>query len=151
MYWIDWGTDHKIERALLDGTDRRHLVSQTGRINGLTIDFADRQLYWTNVDTHMIESSDMLGNNIRAVISENVPHPFGLTQYMDYIYWTDWNTRSIERANKTTGSNRTRIQGDLDYVMDILVFHASRQNGGCILGLRITSINHRMSSDSSFS
>jgi len=48
---------------------------------------------------------------------------------MDYLYWTDWNTRSIERANKTTGSNRTRIQGDLDYVMDILVFHASRQSG----------------------
>ena len=35
----------------------------------------------------------------------------------------------IERANKTSGQNRTIIQGHLDYVMDILVFHSSRQAG----------------------
>lgn len=58
-----------------------------------------------------------------------MPHPFGLTQYQDYIYWTDWSQRSIERANKTSGQNRTIIQGHLDYVMDILVFHSSRQGG----------------------
>ena len=65
----------------------------------------------------------------REVIAEDLPHPFGLTQYQDYIYWTDWSERSIERANKTTGQNRTVIQGHLDYVMDILVFHSSRQGG----------------------
>lgn len=63
------------------------------------------------------------------MIAEDLPHPFGLTQYQDYIYWTDWSQRSIERANKTSGQNRTVIQGHLDYVMDILVFHSSRQGG----------------------
>ena len=28
-----------------------------------------------------------------------------------------------------SGQNRTRIQGNLDFIMDILVFHASRQSG----------------------
>lgn len=65
----------------------------------------------------------------REVIADDLPHPFGLTQYQDYIYWTDWSHRSIERANKTSGQNRTLIQGHLDYVMDILVFHSSRQAG----------------------
>lgn len=65
----------------------------------------------------------------REVIADDLPHPFGLTQYQDYIYWTDWSQRSIERANKTSGQNRTIIQGHLDYVMDILVFHSSRQGG----------------------
>uniref|UniRef100_A0A8C2D0X4 Low density lipoprotein receptor-related protein 6 n=1 Tax=Cyprinus carpio TaxID=7962 RepID=A0A8C2D0X4_CYPCA len=65
----------------------------------------------------------------REVIADDLPHPFGLTQYQDYIYWTDWSQRSIERANKTSGQNRTVIQGHLDYVMDILVFHSSRQSG----------------------
>lgn len=64
------------------------------------------------------------------MIADDLPHPFGLTQYQDYIYWTDWSQRSIERANKTSGQNRTVIQGHLDYVMDILVFHSSRQEGG---------------------
>lgn len=63
------------------------------------------------------------------MIADDLPHPFGLTQYQDYIYWTDWSQRSIERANKTSGQNRTVIQGHLDYVMDILVFHSSRQGG----------------------
>lgn len=63
------------------------------------------------------------------MIADDLPHPFGLTQYQDYIYWTDWSQRSIERANKTSGQNRTLIQGHLDYVMDILVFHSSRQGG----------------------
>ena len=71
------------------------------------------------------------GGNRRTVIGEDLPRPFGLTQYEDYIYWTDWMTNSIERCNKTTGQNRTRIQEHLNYVMDLLVFHASRQSGKC--------------------
>lgn len=63
------------------------------------------------------------------MIADDLPHPFGLTQYSDYIYWTDWTLHSIERADKTNGRNRTLIQGHLDFVMDILVFHSSRQDG----------------------
>ena len=69
------------------------------------------------------------GSNRRVVIGEELPRPFGLTQYDDYIYWTDWKTNSIERCNKTNGQNRTRVQEQLNYVMDLLVFHASRQSG----------------------
>uniref|UniRef100_A0A4W4GAH9 EGF-like domain-containing protein n=1 Tax=Electrophorus electricus TaxID=8005 RepID=A0A4W4GAH9_ELEEL len=128
MYWTEWGGRPKIDRAAMDGTGRITLVPNVGRANGLTIDYAERRLYWTDLDTTLIESSNMLGLE-REVIADDLPHPFGLTQYQDYIYWTDWSQRSIERANKTSGQNRTLIQGHLDYVMDILVFHSSRQGG----------------------
>ncbi|XP_069347226.1 low-density lipoprotein receptor-related protein 6 isoform X6 [Eulemur rufifrons] len=128
MYWTEWGGKPKIDRAAMDGSERTTLVPNVGRANGLTIDYAKRRLYWTDLDTNLIESSNMLGLN-REVIADDLPHPFGLTQYQDYIYWTDWSRRSIERANKTSGQNRTIIQGHLDYVMDILVFHSSRQAG----------------------
>uniref|UniRef100_A0A672FRK9 Low density lipoprotein receptor-related protein 6 n=1 Tax=Salarias fasciatus TaxID=181472 RepID=A0A672FRK9_SALFA len=128
MYWTEWGGKPKIDRAAMDGTGRITLVADVGRANGLTIDYAERRLYWTDLDTTLIESSNMLGQD-REVIADDLPHPFGLTQYQDYIYWTDWSQRSIERANKTSGQNRTVIQGHLDYVMDILVFHSSRQGG----------------------
>lgn len=128
MYWTEWGGKPKIDRAAMDGTGRITLVPSVGRANGLTIDYAERRLYWTDLDTSLIESSNMLGLD-REVIADDLPHPFGLTQYQDYIYWTDWSRRSIERANKTSGQNRTIIQGHLDYVMDILVFHSSRQGG----------------------
>ncbi|KAF7229497.1 low-density lipoprotein receptor-related protein 6 [Nothobranchius furzeri] len=128
MYWTEWGGKPKIDRAAMDGTGRITLVADVGRANGLTIDYAERRLYWTDLDTTLIESSNMLGLD-REVIADDLPHPFGLTQFQDYIYWTDWSQRSIERANKTSGQNRTLIQGHLDYVMDILVFHSSRQGG----------------------
>ncbi|KAE8613421.1 hypothetical protein XENTR_v10007716 [Xenopus tropicalis] len=128
MYWTEWGGKPKIDRTAMDGSGRITLVPDVGRANGLTIDYAERRLYWTDLDTNLIESSNMLGLD-RVVIADDLPHPFGLTQYQDYIYWTDWSQRSIERANKTSGQNRTMIQNDLDYVMDILVFHSSRQAG----------------------
>ena len=74
------------------------------------------------------------------IVGENIQNPFGLTQYQDYLYWTDWETMKIERAHKFTGLNRTVVQSNLNYVMDIQVYHQSRQggwnpcavdNGGC--------------------
>uniref|UniRef100_A0A7M4ERZ6 LDL receptor related protein 5 n=1 Tax=Crocodylus porosus TaxID=8502 RepID=A0A7M4ERZ6_CROPO len=128
MYWTEWGGKPRIVRAYMDGTNSITLVDKVGRANDLTIDYADQRLYWTDLDTSMIESSNMLGQE-REIIADDLPHPFGLTQYSDYIYWTDWNLHSIERADKTSGKNRTLIQGHLDFVMDILVFHSSRQDG----------------------
>jgi hypothetical protein len=61
-------------------------------------------------------------------------------QYGDHIYWTDWYKMSVERADKTTGKDRTVIRKDLDGVMEIQAVAAGRQagwtpcavhNGGC--------------------
>lgn len=61
MYWTEWGGKPKIDRAAMDGTGRITLVADVGRANGLTIDYAERRLYWTDLDTTLIESSNMLG------------------------------------------------------------------------------------------
>ncbi|XP_006642533.3 low-density lipoprotein receptor-related protein 5 [Lepisosteus oculatus] len=128
MYWTEWGGKPRIVRAHMDGTNIVTLVDKLGRGNGLTIDYVDQRLYWTDLDTCMIESSNMLGQE-REIIADDLSHPFGLTQYRDFIYWTDWTLQSIQRADKSNGQNRTEIQGHLEYVMDILVFHSSRQDG----------------------
>ena len=48
-----------------------------------------------------------------------VQHPYGLTLLDSYIYWTDWQTRSIHRANKNTGSNVILVRSNLPGLMDI--------------------------------
>uniref|UniRef100_A0A671LXS9 Low-density lipoprotein receptor-related protein 6-like n=1 Tax=Sinocyclocheilus anshuiensis TaxID=1608454 RepID=A0A671LXS9_9TELE len=131
MYWTEWGGRPKIDRAAMDGSGRITLVPNVGRANGLTIDYTERRLYWTDLDTTLIESSNMLGLE-REVIADDLPHPFGLTQYQDYIYWTDWSQRSIERANKTSGQNRTVIQGHLDYVIDWVGLHQTCHNNALV-------------------
>ncbi|KDR08547.1 Low-density lipoprotein receptor-related protein 6 [Zootermopsis nevadensis] len=154
MYWSDWGSQACISKAAMDGMHRHVIVPKVGRANGLTIDYVQHRLYWTELGQHVIESSDLEGKGRAVVIGENIEKPFGLTQYLDYIYWADWKTGIIERANKTNGSNRTVIHNKLEFITDILVFHTSRQsawnqcaigNGGCshlCLALPAVSSSH---------
>lgn len=60
MYFADWDGRSSLERAYLDGTNRKTLL-RPGRIKGLTIDYYEGRLYWANLDKPTIESSDMLG------------------------------------------------------------------------------------------
>ncbi|KAK0099194.1 hypothetical protein PV326_000031 [Microctonus aethiopoides] len=129
MYWSEWGKSGSIERANLDGTSRQVILFNIGRTHGLTIDHVARRLYWADLFTPAIDSYDLITSKRKAVITQDIVYPFGITQYMDYIYWTDWNTGDIERANKATGANRTKIHDKLESVTDILIFHTSRQAG----------------------
>lgn len=51
-----------------------------------------------------IERSTLTGSNREVVISTAF-HSFGLTVYGQYIYWTDFYTKKIYRANKYDGSD----------------------------------------------
>ena len=77
---------------------------------------------------YRIESATIDGAD-RKVIIQNVPHVFGVTLYGDYLYWTDWVTRSVMRAEKHSGGNRIALKEKLDaQPMDIKVFSQGRQN-----------------------
>ncbi|KAL6424282.1 hypothetical protein ACFW04_009838 [Cataglyphis niger] len=129
MYWAEWGNFGSIERALLDGTQRQVTVSNIGRANGLTLDHIARKLYWADVSTPAIDCYDLFTRKKEVIISRDIGYPFSITQYRDYIYWTDWNTDDIERADKLTGANRTKLHDKLESVTDLKVFHESRQAG----------------------
>ncbi|XP_013065627.2 low-density lipoprotein receptor-related protein 6-like [Biomphalaria glabrata] len=141
IYWTTLAKENQaLERAHLNGTNRRKLLNKIGRTQDLTIDYVERRLYWTNLDTHSIMSCDMNGDDLRQVVQSDIQEPMGLSIYQDYVYWTDLKAKTIERANKVNGLNRTLIQENVDFAMDLLVFHNSRQfgtnacgqnNGGC--------------------
>lgn len=140
LYWTEWANTGSIERTWLDGTHRQVIVSDIGRTNGLTIDHEAKRLYWADLYTSIIDSYDLTSKTRKAIMTQKIGYPFSITQYQDYIFWTDWNTGVIERANKTNGSNRTKIHDHLESVTDILISHKSRQpgwntcasdNGGC--------------------
>ncbi|CAB3370017.1 Hypothetical predicted protein [Cloeon dipterum] len=128
MYWSDWRKPGRIERTFMDGSIRETILNNIGRTNGLTVDFVDNLLFWAALDTSAIECSELSGRNKRVIINTDMKTPFGLTQYQDFVYWTDWITGEISRANKKTGLNRTKIHEKLERVTDIHIFHASRQS-----------------------
>lgn len=119
----------RVERAALDGSDRTTYLDDLGRVSGLAIDFDAGRLYWANLDRRVIESVDLGTAGDRRLVVSGLVRPYGLTQFREFIYWTDQGTRSIERAHKVTGLNRTRIQYTDADVMDISVIHNSRQTG----------------------
>jgi len=122
-------TNPRVERSTLDGADRMTYLDNVGRVSGLVIDFDASRLYWANMDRHNIESVDLVTGRDRRVVIAGLVRPYGLTQFRDFIYWTDQGTRTIERAHKVTGQNRTRIKYTDADVMDISVIHNSRQIG----------------------
>ncbi|KAJ8675255.1 hypothetical protein QAD02_011041 [Eretmocerus hayati] len=129
LYWSDSANPGSIERAWLDGSHRQNIVSDVGRTNGLTIDHSARRLYWADLLTLSIESYDLNTRKRKQIITQKSGYPFSISQYQDYIYWSDWNTGDIERADKNSGGNRTKIHDNLESVIDLLLCHKSRQPG----------------------
>ncbi|XP_050312267.1 prolow-density lipoprotein receptor-related protein 1 isoform X2 [Anthonomus grandis grandis] len=149
LFWTDWDSAApRIERCSLAGLDRRVVVRvdqfvKGGWPNGLTLDYTMRRIYWADARSDSIHTSDYNGNDHHEVISnqEFLSHPFAISLFENYVYWTDWRTNSVMRANKWTGGDVKVIQRTLTQPFDIKIMHPSRQpagknpcgndNGGC--------------------
>lgn len=56
--------------------------------------------------------------------------PFSrLSQQDRWIYWTDWQTKSIQRVDKHTGRNKETVLANVEGLMDIIVVSPNRQTG----------------------
>lgn len=60
--------------------------------------------------------------------------PFSrLSQQDRWIYWTDWQTKSIQRVDKHTGRNKETVLANVEGLMDIIVVSPHRQTGKMVL------------------
>lgn len=131
MFWTDWNESRpKIERSNLDGSGRKILISKDIKWpNGIALDIEKKKLYWSDASYDKIEVCNMDGTDRKQIINDNLPHIFGLTILSDYLYWTDWQSRSIDRAHKLTGLNRTTIVNQASDVMGIKAIRLGHVNG----------------------
>ncbi|XP_021709286.1 low-density lipoprotein receptor-related protein 6 [Aedes aegypti] len=132
MYWAEWPSD-SIRRAVMDGSELKTIISGANLATGLTLDPDTRRLYWACQSSPIaIESAEWDGTKRKVLVTADSDNPFvphAVTLYKDYVYWSDWNTGEIERANKTTGFNRTLVHTNLKYTNSLLAFHPFRQSG----------------------
>uniref|UniRef100_A0A665TXT7 Low-density lipoprotein receptor-related protein 4 n=1 Tax=Echeneis naucrates TaxID=173247 RepID=A0A665TXT7_ECHNA len=142
LFWTDWGHIAKIERAHLDGSDRKVLINtDLGWPNGLTLDYDTRRIFWVDAHLDRIESSDLNGK-LRQVLVSPVSHPFALTQQDRWIYWTDWQTKSIQRVDKHTGRSKETVLANVEGLMDIIVVSPHRQTGTNLCGVNNGGCTH---------
>ena len=132
VYWTDWGESPKIERAGMDGNSQLREVLINKDVfwpNGLTIDYEDSKLYWTDAKLHYIHSCNLDGSDRRVVIhdEDDLPYPFSVTLFEDTLYWTDWSTHSIHSCNKYTASDQAVIIDDIFSPLNVHVFNSGRQ------------------------
>ncbi|XP_059560178.1 low-density lipoprotein receptor-related protein 2 [Myotis daubentonii] len=142
VYWGDWTRRAYIGRVGMDGVNKSVIIStKIAWPNGLTIDYTNDRLYWADAHLGYIEYSDLEGQNRHTVYDGTLSHPFAITIFEDTIYWTDWNTRTVEKGNKYDGSDRMMLVNTTHRPYDIHVYHPYRQpivnnpcgtnNGGC--------------------
>lgn len=68
---------------------------------------------------------------------EYLSHPFAVTLYGGEVYWTDWRTNTLAKANKWTGHNVTVVQRTNTQPFDLQVYHPSRQPLGEAGGVQV--------------
>lgn len=62
MFWTDWGTIPKIEKAWMDGTNRKTIVTgNLGWPNGVTLDTRTQTLYWVDAKLDRVRNRKIDG------------------------------------------------------------------------------------------
>lgn len=108
MYWTDWGDVPKLERAGMDGTHRQAIVTHDIKWpNGLTLDLVKERIYWVDAKLNMISSCNYDGTKRETILYsiDTLRHPFSITTFEDWVYWTDWDKETIFKANKFSGKD----------------------------------------------
>ena len=77
----------------MDGSERKVLVSdKLGLPNGLYYDHHRRELCWGDAKMKTIECVRDDGSNRRVLLTDQTTMIFGLSDGLQYAYWTDWST-----------------------------------------------------------
>lgn len=134
LYWTDWGNLPHIGRAGMDGRDGKYIVTgNLGWPNALTISFETNELFFGDAREDFISVCSLEGKNRRIVAhrkfnpSLNLNHIFSIAVWEDKVYFSDWESKSIEYCDKYTGNNCGTLIKLVHKSMDLKIFHPIRQ------------------------
>ena len=132
IFWSDWGTNKKIERALWNGGQRVAIVTQSLYYpNGMELDRGNRRIFWVDAEYDTVESVDYNGKNRKLLYRLSGLHPFGLTLIPPFLFFTDWYTaEGIYQLDATTGKEIRKYSVSGGRPMGIVAYDASRQPAG---------------------
>ncbi|XP_066267548.1 low-density lipoprotein receptor-related protein 5-like [Branchiostoma lanceolatum] len=124
VYWSDV-SEGKIMRAYRNGTNME-IVAENGVISptDVALDFAGRNVYWTDSGSYVIRVARMDGEYSRVIVQEDEPitaQPQGIALDPEngYMYWTSAGTpghedeAKIERAGMDGSGRETLVNTEL--------------------------------------
>ena len=132
MFWTDWGDNAYIGRANMDGSNQRVIVNDSlAWPNALAINFETREIFFGDAKLDYIAVCDYEGKRRQVIIdkrnSRTINHVFALSVFEDYIFYSDWESKSISKCHKYKCENTTKLLDVFHRPMDIQVYHPFRQ------------------------
>ena len=73
-----------------------------------------------------------LGEDLQTIKGQ-LASPVAVNVYDNYVYWYDLKERAIRRVHKENRSDVAIVQTDINSMINLLIFHQSRQRGKIIL------------------
>ena len=143
LYWLDeggFGIPRKISKANMDGSEVRNLFTDIGQPLSLTIDLANKQLYWSTINEAEIEASDVEGNNRRKIISSGINKPVSLAVFESRMYYLDTVYEEVVRVDLPNGDNKQILKNNQPDLKTFRLYHkrstpdnhpCAINNGGC--------------------
>ncbi|CAG12634.1 unnamed protein product [Tetraodon nigroviridis] len=128
VYWTDWADMAYIGRAGMDGRNVSAIITtKLEWPSALTIDYTTNRIFFADSHLNFLDFADMDGQNRHRAVGGTLPHVFAVSLFEDWVYWTDWNTHTVEKAHKYTGEMRTVMGNNTHRPYDIHVYHPYRQ------------------------
>ncbi|XP_067668444.1 low-density lipoprotein receptor-related protein 4-like [Haliotis asinina] len=128
IFWTDHGSKPRIERASLQGRQRRPLI-WTGlqRPMAITVDPQTSTLFWIDQARATLETCNFEGEG-RRVILQNVGYRLtSVAVFQDHLVFTEAKGKSINMVNKDSGVTSARMLNFTTEPVGVAVFSASLQ------------------------
>ncbi|XP_032433515.1 very low-density lipoprotein receptor [Xiphophorus hellerii] len=110
MFWTEIGNLVKIERAGMDGSERKAIVNTSlGWPGGITVDVLSERVFWTDERLNAIGSSTLDGDYVKIFQLKETTNPFSVAVFNDLLYWSDAKRRVVQAVDKLSGKNRQVI------------------------------------------
>ncbi|XP_067949898.1 low-density lipoprotein receptor-related protein 2-like [Watersipora subatra] len=130
IWWTDWGSHPRVERANQDGSGRITILSdKLYWPNGLAIDQYKKRLYVMDSRLDFIDYCDYDGKNRIRVLSnvDTIDHPWHLDMFEDNLFWTDYRRQSIEMCSKTDCAKGQRYATAGDGLRNLAIVSQGKQ------------------------
>ncbi|KAI4882735.1 hypothetical protein NFI96_028538 [Prochilodus magdalenae] len=110
MLWSEIGNEPRIERAGMDGTQRKVVLRQSlSWPVAMAVDILTDRMYWADKKLKCIGSATLDGEDVRMLQLTETPSPFSVAVFNNMVYWSDTEKQAILGAQKNTGKNSTVI------------------------------------------
>ncbi|CAI8030562.1 Low-density lipoprotein receptor-related protein 4 [Geodia barretti] len=141
MFWTDWGSDPKIERADMDGENRMSIVTvDLLQPFGITVDYDSLRIYWCDSGSNSIQYASLDGNGRNVLLTQDTDGlvgVFSLTVSGSSLFWANSETNAVyvthkTRGNEESGTDTTIVYDNFEYTIGGIEAVSSGRQGDVI-------------------